>query len=139
MGMAYSKHADVFSYGVLLWEIYTQEDVYPEHSISAVKSLTISGERLKIPADTPPIYAQLIEGNFRLFTRSSNVADCWNQVPENRPTFDEIVSLLNVLAESFEKVITPTADEEPEAPTEVTIQDNNGYDDIIEDSGKLEQ
>ena len=66
----YSKSSDVYSFAFVLYEIITSTIPF----ISAIES----GMRPEINDDVPKAYRELIEG-------------CWSQIPEDRPTFEEIV------------------------------------------------
>eukprot|EP01120_Amphizonella_sp_Union-15-10_P013284 TRINITY_DN6143_c0_g1_i1.p1 TRINITY_DN6143_c0_g1~~TRINITY_DN6143_c0_g1_i1.p1 ORF type:complete len:503 (-),score=74.96 TRINITY_DN6143_c0_g1_i1:23-1531(-) len=74
----YSEKADVWSYGVVVWEVVTQEA--PFVNISPLRVVSMVGHqslRLKIPVDTPPNLRRLMEA-------------CWME-PDLRPTFKQIV------------------------------------------------
>ncbi len=80
----YSTHSDVWSYGVLLWEMFTLgEEPFPELKKYPLRLLykLRQGDRLMAPNYTPPSICGLM-------------SDCWKMEPSERPTFDEIVGLL---------------------------------------------
>eukprot|EP00026_Physarum_polycephalum_P000251 Phypoly_transcript_00251.p1 GENE.Phypoly_transcript_00251~~Phypoly_transcript_00251.p1 ORF type:complete len:1880 (+),score=208.43 Phypoly_transcript_00251:799-5640(+) len=82
-GESYTEKADIFSYGIVLWELLTHEHPYSEYPVSTDKFLSrfeqaiIGGLRPTIPADCTPDFSTL-------------VAKCWDAEPSKRPSFDEI-------------------------------------------------
>lgn len=87
----YTMAADVFSFGVILWELTTLQHPYDEFSNrflglpDSVKEAAIAKEGLRptIPVDAcESWWATLIES-------------CWQADPNARPTFDVIVKLLS--------------------------------------------
>jgi mitogen-activated protein kinase kinase kinase 9 len=79
VGERYSNKADVFSFGVLLFEIVAGHPALQDSEGIAFKlhSKVTSGSREKIPDTVEPFTAGLI-------TR------CWDGDPDHRPTFLEI-------------------------------------------------
>lgn len=82
IGKKPAKTMDIYSYGMLLWELAACEVPY-KHFISEhiIINFVSSGERLDIPPETPPSYAKLI-------------AKCWAQRAEDRPKIEEVVQEL---------------------------------------------
>jgi serine/threonine protein kinase len=77
---SYSYKSDVWSYGVTLWEIVTQQDPFPKlTSVQAAVQVVTSQLRLEVPDNAPPSLQKLIE-------------DCFIQDPEQRPSFSNILS-----------------------------------------------
>eukprot|EP01113_Clastostelium_recurvatum_P006166 TRINITY_DN1279_c3_g1_i2.p1 TRINITY_DN1279_c3_g1~~TRINITY_DN1279_c3_g1_i2.p1 ORF type:complete len:809 (-),score=114.42 TRINITY_DN1279_c3_g1_i2:20-2446(-) len=81
----YNEKADVFSYGVVLWEILTQEEPYlgmhPNQVIGAV-AWKVPGLRPPVPSyppGSPP--AKLAD----------LVVRCWSDSPDHRPDFDTVL------------------------------------------------
>ena len=70
--------SDVWSYGVLLWEIYSFGlQPYYGYSNQEVIEMIRSRQLLPCPEDCPSrMYAFMVE--------------CWHEVPSRRPTFSEI-------------------------------------------------
>lgn len=87
-----SEKVDVWSYGVVLWELLTQEVPYKNletHAIMwGVGTDTIS---LPVPS-TCPASLQL------LFNQ------CWNRVPKNRPSFKIIAAHLEIASEELKSI-----------------------------------
>ena len=79
---AYSKPADVFSFGMVLYELLTREWPFANRpAISAAMAVAIEHLRPTLPVDTPPAIAAL--------TRQ-----CWAAQPELRHTFAQLTILL---------------------------------------------
>ena len=79
----YTEKADVFSFGVILWELLCRSKPFDEFEIaktgfvSQLEDAIIDGLRPTIPDNCPPKYKDLIE-------------DCWHGDPKARPNFEEI-------------------------------------------------
>lgn len=86
MGKDFDEKADVYSYAMCLWEIYTCEDLFPNHNDydEFVSSICKKGERPPIPDDCLPSLRKLLE-------------DCWHAKAKNRPSFSEINDRLDTI------------------------------------------
>ncbi|EFA82433.1 filamin/ABP280 repeat-containing protein [Heterostelium album PN500] len=74
----YSQKADVFSFGMLLWECFAREIPYHDkQQIEWVNMVLEEAYRLPIPDNCPPELASIIKR-------------CWDSNPDSRPTFTEI-------------------------------------------------
>ncbi|XP_033106346.1 mitogen-activated protein kinase kinase kinase 9-like [Anneissia japonica] len=84
----YSKSSDVWSYGVLLWEILTGETPYKGiDGLAVAYGVAVNKLTLPIPTTCPDEFAQLME-------------DCWHEDPHQRATFPEILDRLHNASES---------------------------------------
>jgi len=69
----YSTMSDVWSFGVVLWEIVTRKDPYPDlDPVQTALEVTHSGLKLQIPEYCPPVMSHIMEG-------------CFDSIPEKRP------------------------------------------------------
>lgn len=86
-GFKYTEKADVFSYGIILWELLTR--LPPYYGIDGTEvSIWVVKEDLRpeIKADhewnAPTEFIQLMKR-------------CWDREPSKRPLFNEIIDALN--------------------------------------------
>lgn len=80
---AYNEKTDVFAFGVLAWEVFTRRRPFDDLPLLRVAhDVAYEGLRLQVPPHVPQAYAELM-------------AACWQQLPDDRPDFSEIVSLLS--------------------------------------------
>ncbi|XP_051233151.1 megakaryocyte-associated tyrosine-protein kinase isoform X2 [Dicentrarchus labrax] len=74
----FSTKSDVWSYGVLLWEIFSYgRQPYPKMSLKEVKERVEGGYRMEAPEDCPPGVYSLMK-------------ICWEQEPRRRPAFHKL-------------------------------------------------
>ncbi|XP_069043919.1 mitogen-activated protein kinase kinase kinase 10 [Lepisosteus oculatus] len=84
----FSKSSDVWSFGVLLWELLTGEVPYREIDALAVAyGVAMNKLTLPIPSTCPEPFAKLLE-------------ECWNPSPHSRPPFGTILAQLQAIEQS---------------------------------------
>lgn len=81
MPVAASKCCDVFSYGMVMYEIFAKKIPFSEveEGVEVVTQIR-SGKRPKIPQKVPPHIKQIMES-------------CWKEKPQDRPTFEKILEV----------------------------------------------
>lgn len=80
-----NEKSDVYSFGVILWELTTLQVPWTGmNSMQVVGAVGFQGRRLDIPPSVDPIVAEII-------------SECWNQDPQVRPSFAQIISRLKRL------------------------------------------
>ncbi|XP_052152019.1 serine/threonine-protein kinase CTR1-like isoform X3 [Oryza glaberrima] len=84
-----NEKCDVYSFGVILWELMTMQQ--PWNGLSpaqVVGAVAFQNRRLPIPQETVPELAALVES-------------CWDDDPRQRPSFSSIVDTLKKLLKSM--------------------------------------
>jgi len=86
-GTDYEAKADVFSYGMMLWEIFRFEVAFRDQTPSEAAKLLGAGERPNVVQDEfpPKCPGELI----------ALMTECWDQDPDRRPSFEHVVETLD--------------------------------------------
>ncbi|CAG8457320.1 3411_t:CDS:2 [Acaulospora morrowiae] len=80
-GGQYTKAADIYSMGIIMWEITSGKRPYLERPYDRKLAIDIcEGLRPEITSGTPDVYRELMEM-------------CWDANPEKRPDIDQIVKI----------------------------------------------
>ncbi|KAK9305086.1 hypothetical protein QLX08_003773 [Tetragonisca angustula] len=85
----YTSLCDVWSYGILMWEIFSKGgNPYSGMSNSQAREKIDAGYRMPAPENTP-------DEIYRLMLR------CWEYEPEKRPHFDQIFTVVETLSQAY--------------------------------------
>ncbi|GES87962.1 kinase-like domain-containing protein [Rhizophagus clarus] len=86
-----NKKSDIYSIGVLLWEISSgRSPFFNEPNDFGLAMKILNGLREKPILHTPEDY-------IKIYT------DCWNNEPDNRPTINQVFSKLNAIISDFQE------------------------------------
>jgi len=99
----YTKEADIYSLGMILWEIASWHFPYGGMALAAIIRYVCDGNRETIPADCPLSYASLIRR-------------CWDGRKERRPTAITVIEELNAHILDAEAILPPAPPPPPAPP-----------------------
>ncbi|GES98969.1 kinase-like domain-containing protein [Rhizophagus clarus] len=90
-GKPYTKAADIYSFGIIMWEFTSGVPAFNNRSHDFDLSLDIcKGSRPKVVEGTLPAYARLMKR-------------CWDSDPNKRPSADELVEILTCWFDYYPK------------------------------------
>ncbi|KAF0887553.1 hypothetical protein E2562_002278 [Oryza meyeriana var. granulata] len=83
------EKSDVYSYGVILWELVTQKIPWENlNSMQVIGAVGFMNHRLEIPSETDPQWTSLI-------------LSCWETDPQLRPSFQQLLERLRELQRQY--------------------------------------
>eukprot|EP01088_Endostelium_zonatum_P017644 TRINITY_DN530_c1_g1_i2.p1 TRINITY_DN530_c1_g1~~TRINITY_DN530_c1_g1_i2.p1 ORF type:complete len:1951 (-),score=435.72 TRINITY_DN530_c1_g1_i2:123-5267(-) len=90
----YNEKVDVYSYGVILWELVTNEEFMDGHTALEIEARIIKGERMEIPKwfASVPRLEKLIKV-------------CWAQEAKDRCSFDQALLILKQIRIDSSQII----------------------------------
>lgn len=81
----YTEQADIFSLGVVLWEVATRELPFASDGKAQVALNIVEGKRPPIPTNVPLSYAALVQA-------------CWKGRADKRPSAQQVFDRIERLA-----------------------------------------
>lgn len=90
MGQTYNERADVYAFGVMLWELLERKQYFSHVPFNSDLEIRVmQGERAPISQDCMPEYEKLIRM-------------CWDQNPSRRPDFGTIVKIIDLMTKKMQ-------------------------------------
>lgn len=84
----YTEKADVYSYGIILWELLSRQMPFGDIEAFSVPLMVSRGERPDMPKDAPLDWRKLIKA-------------CWHQKPVSRPSFKKVLTKLRSMLQTL--------------------------------------
>ncbi|CAD5183104.1 serine/threonine-protein kinase 12 [Musa acuminata AAA Group] len=110
------EKSDVYSYGVILWELVTEEiPWYNLNSMQVIAAVGFMNQRLDLPKDLDPQWVSIIES-------------CWHSEPKCRPNFQELIERFRDLQRQHavqSHMQRPTPSETAPSTAKASSQDGN--------------
>ncbi|GBB84566.1 hypothetical protein RclHR1_11130003 [Rhizophagus clarus] len=120
-----NKKSDVYSIGILLWEISSGRPPFNNVSNDVGLAVTISkGHREEPISNTPEDY-------IKIYT------DCWNIKPDNRPTINQVVAKLNEIKSKKENELSSKPRNTTEIPNNVNYSLHSEMSRIIQNFNNM--
>jgi len=83
-GEKYSEKADVFSFGIIMWEVLTRKQPFAGRNFMGVSLDVLEGRRPAVPGDCLPAFKKLMK-------------KCWHGEADKRPSMEDVVTQLDAI------------------------------------------
>ncbi|CAK1555684.1 unnamed protein product [Leptosia nina] len=94
-GSSYTEKCDVFSWGIILWEVLSRRKPFEEGGTAyRIMWAVHTGERPNLIEGCPEPIEQLM-------------TQCWHKIPSERPSMAKVVEIMKALCEFFPGADTP--------------------------------
>lgn len=87
----YNEKVDLFSYGTVMWELYTRQPVFDKLPQLAVYQAVIGGNMPPVDANCPKEYTEVMH-------------KCWSRNPAHRPSFQDVIECVSALVDAEEEL-----------------------------------
>ena len=81
-GEKYDERADVFSFGIIMWQALTRREPFAGRNFMGVSLDVLEGKRPQIPGDCTAEYRKMVK-------------KCWHGVADKRPLMEDVVAFLD--------------------------------------------
>ncbi|KAM3919261.1 receptor-interacting serine/threonine-protein kinase 3-like [Leptodactylus fuscus] len=122
-----TKSCDVYSYGILTWTVFSGEEPYPGVHAVVVQRLVSKGQRPKDSVLDQYRDVKMVPEAKDLMIR------CWNQNPENRPSFHDCSESTAVMFKAYANEVVNAV-----RSTQDRLNNTSSQDQLSEASGTLE-
>lgn len=92
---------DVYSYGVIVWSMLTGKLPYAGLKAMDMILMIKNAERLQISNEEWKMWLQCSDLNIKIAELKLLLNSCWAQYPQKRPTFKELVMVLEAMAKKM--------------------------------------
>ncbi|KAF2075579.1 hypothetical protein CYY_003122 [Polysphondylium violaceum] len=108
---SYDQLSDQFSFGMLLWQLFSRVSPFADVQNSRIKEYITSGHRPELSDAIPTVFNRLIRA-------------CWNPDASSRPTF---LTISKILSQPFQRIfaVSPTAKPNQVISSPIPITGNN--------------
>lgn len=98
-GLAATERSDVWSFGIICWELLARNEPFGGMELSTITSILKRGDRLRFPSDVDPA----LPASFITL-----VVRCWDRDPAARPSFESILKTLEECHEHDASLLSST-------------------------------